>query len=625
MARPAFLVIRRLWARNGASAPQKASRARPSLPRFSDDRGASALFGLIVASGVFTVGFVQVVDVSNHEALRAPSVQERIDLLTDAQRLSLDLLGAPGTGWYADNCDETHPSSVGLTPESVTKIGLAREKCPGADRAAALQLDYAKLKDLQQAGLGVDPTNAHLDYGEAQATLGEWDHDFHVRTRVTLPDVEARLSLGNLDANLLPLYVGDYRTEPPPYACGARPVELGVEVWFEVTNDGPTDAAFLVNFTVPVGDGHVWSSQATPPLASGETHRATALLPPLQSAAAVTIRLEDPWGVGLLLCLVDLGAFCVPDYVHFSTTVEGFILDGVSDILVELGPSITYSPPLGWFPGPAVRPETTFIDRLVQQFDPNVMLPPFDHSTIPYQAEGDILPDVRSVLSQALPPLLLAPGGTATLDLYNVLVIGSDVDLFALLDPTTIASIEAWVRAGGLVIVLGGGDLALWASTFLGGVLLDAPDEAEVLDADDPLLTVPNRLMPERYDTGEKGWFFPAGEDGIEVVVASGDGAVVAATLPGAIGDGRVILSSWTPYDATGAGVTAFDPLSLTGDEDGLRILQNFLGVAYDDLNLDYGPSVPSGRPVATTSRLVTVWHPVLEDFVELTAYVYVY
>lgn len=269
-----------------------------------------------------------------------------------------------------------------------------------------------------------------------------------------------------------------------------------------------------------------------------------------------------------------------------------------------------------WVPQSSVRPEAAFIDAVIAQFEPNAFLPLYHHATLPYAVGGDVVPDAKDALDAFLPVAL--PAGT-----YNVLVVGSNVDQVALNSGPTKFAIESWVRAGGTLLVLGNNARAFeWLEPLFHVGLRAASGALVVAEPDHAVLHIPNELVPSAYVDGGNAWDIAAQDlPNFEVVLNRG-GATLAVSREGAYGDGRVILTSFRPFDADGRGpVGACDPAQLAAACEGLRLMQNFLTLSYQPLNFDYGPEPGRHEPASVTQRLATVWVPALHH-VELTVWV---
>jgi hypothetical protein len=462
---------------------------------FVRDHGAvSNLFGLVVGTGVFVVAFATVITVTQQDLYRAPLIERRLHVETEAVRLAAEIYGRPGTGWYASPCTGLLPVASSFQPDQVRRFGLASEPCPDAPPSSGLNLSHEKIRNIRSGNLGAIPLNGVVDYAEARSSLAVSDVEFRLTGRVVLPDALNVMSRGQLDPHLRPLYVGNY---------------------------------------------------------------------------------EKVSGVDA--------------------------------------------------PQTSVPAEAAYLDAVVAGFQANAYHPAYGAASVPYAAGGDVAPDVKAALDAFLPSVLLA-GGEPTLDVYNVMVVGSDVDQTALNSGATKAAIEDWVGAGGTLVVFGNqGQAFEWLQPFFHVGLRSASGPLEVLQPGHEILHVPNDLSLELYPDVPRAWDIAAQDLSAFDVVANRGGATLAASKEGVFGDGRVLLASYRPFDMTGQGPTgSCAPGALAPDCEGLRMMQNLLTMGYGAINFDYGPSPPTGVDTAVESRLATVWVPDLGQ-VEVAVWVLVF
>lgn len=301
---------------------------------------------------------------------------------------------------------------------------------------------------------------------------------------------------------------------------------------------------------------------------------------------------------------------------------------------VPLGSYSNPPTPDAYAPNNAVKPEITYLDVLVRDFDPYVFQPEYDSATVHYSAEGDVVPDLKKPLDDQLPKLLVDDRGTppdnddvGTLVRYNALIVGSNVAHNVMTSDHAKNSVKLWVEAGGQLVVLGSQEQdAKWLEPLFRAKVEKASGSMAVLDPNHAILNVPNKLSPTAYQDLDRAWTFNSQDaDKFTTIVAHG-GADIAVSKDGQLGRGRAILTTFRPYNMAGSGPTGpCDPARLGQDCEGLKLLQNFLTLGYDELNVDYGPPIPSDRSVGADTRLVSVFFPRLGESVEVRATVYVW
>lgn len=289
-----------------------------------------------------------------------------------------------------------------------------------------------------------------------------------------------------------------------------------------------------------------------------------------------------------------------------------------------------------WAPQTSTLTESEYVEVIVDQFTAAVFSADYDHELLPYAAGGDVYPDVKDELNDQLPVQLIDDKGTAspvddepTLEKYNVLVVGSNVDHEAMTSAQVKDTIRDWVYEGGTLIVLGSTQQHVqWLQPIFHASLQSASGGLTIPDQSHPVLDAPNRLDVVAFDTHSLGWEFATEDDASHFthVILSEDTSVLALSDHGAFGDGRVVLTAFQPFDLlSGSEGEACDVSALTPDCDGLLLLDNLLSQAYAGLYIDYGPMLPTDRPVGAATRLVSVWHTQLEQAVALRIQVYVF
>jgi hypothetical protein len=319
----------------------------------------------------------------------------------------------------------------------------------------------------------------------------------------------------------------------------------------------------------------------------------------------------------------------VGEHAAVLRTTAGWVLQ--TDVVnVRDAPFDTYNAGGGsasWDPGPMVPIEAAFIEALISSFGVGVPDPAFD-GIIPYFPEGDVYPDDNRLLANRLPAVLLDAQGYATLDHYNILIVGSDVDHRTMTSAAIKHTIRDWVLAGGTLVVFGSSEQAVqWLEPLFHVALNGAGGELTTPDQNHPLLNTPNKLDHQNYDDHDSAWRFKRAEDRqyFSHVVLKGSDSVLAVSDPGAFGAGRIILTSWQPWDLVPGGSPACDVGNLQPACPGLQLLLNFITLAYHGLYLDYGPAIPDNVAVGVQSRLAHVYHPQMKRMVELFVLVYAF
>ncbi len=282
-----------------------------------------------------------------------------------------------------------------------------------------------------------------------------------------------------------------------------------------------------------------------------------------------------------------------------------------------------------WVPDAAVAKEAAFLDAVIDQFDVGVSDLVYASADVPFLSAGDVLPDDNRLLAERFPLDLTDASGVGRLDLYNVVVVGSNVDHASLTSGNVKNPLAAWIQAGGTLIVFGSGEQAVqWLQPLFHVALKSASGGVALPDQNNPVLTTPNDLDVSAYDNHGTGWQFNSEDDRSHFthVVTQGDSDILATSNPGAFGQGRILLSSWQPHDltTTDAGPECA-PGTLTADCPALQLMDNFVHLAYAGLYLDYGPPVPAWNVQGSETRVATLYHPQMDRQVELRITVYVF
>lgn len=291
---------------------------------------------------------------------------------------------------------------------------------------------------------------------------------------------------------------------------------------------------------------------------------------------------------------------------------------------------------LEWGPQTSTLVESAYVATLAKRFTPAAFSDDYDHPLLPYQAGGDVYPDIKSELNDQLPDLLIDDRGTpgptddvARLDRYNVIFLGSNVDHDALSSKRSQDALAQWVAAGGNLIVFGSSEQSVkWMKPIFEASLVAASGGLSIPDISHPILDAPNRLDAAAYDAHGLAWEFPHEEDAghFTHVILAEDATILALSNHGAFGNGRVLLTAYQVYDLLpGSEGAACDVDDLSADCEALRFLHNILTQAYAGLFVDYGPMLPTDRPVGAATRIASVWHPQLELAIAVRVQVYVF
>lgn len=239
-------------------------------------------------------------------------------------------------------------------------------------------------------------------------------------------------------------------------------------------------------------------------------------------------------------------------------------------------------------------------------------------SSVVGERTGDVYPDTRDVLQAALAPQLRGPGGVASLDTYNVLIIGSQVDHQPMVHIKD--EISDWVAAGGYLIVFGSEDTnTQWMESIFHIGIHSSSHGVYFPDEQHPLLHVTEELDYHRFENAGDTWHFTAQAQNYFTTVAAADedNMVLGVSNAGSFGEGHMAVTSWFTHDLLrdGAG---------TADTEGLKFTNNLLMLGYRTLFLDYGPPIPQGHPVVPAVARAPIVHPQI-GLVTMTMIVYVF
>lgn len=254
---------------------------------------------------------------------------------------------------------------------------------------------------------------------------------------------------------------------------------------------------------------------------------------------------------------------------------------------------------------PTALNEIDYIEDLVEGFD-----------TDRYPA-GDVFVDTNQEVRDIVPYIDNNPPdcthATAT---YDMLIVGSNVAHNALVKISD--EVGRFVDCGGTLIALGssrGG--TEWLQDVYHIALRDgAGGGISSPDPTHPLLNVPETLSWNSYSDTDFVWdisqnpgLFSHAVDG-----ATADELMLGVSKQGAL-RGSVVLTGWTP----GALTSPQDPAEAK------RLLHNLMSQGYQMLFLDYGPEIPEGSPVGSSSRLAAVKYTALDEapYVEVKVVLY--
>jgi hypothetical protein len=316
----------------------------------------------------------------------------------------------------------------------------------------------------------------------------------------------------------------------------------------------------------------------------------------------------------------------------------GFLL-AEEKVTVVLDPVIQYVPigsTTDVAPQSSVTAEIAYVDAIIEHFQPFVFSAEYATAELPYVAGGDVMPDIKSVMNNDLPSMILDDKGTsspnddeATLSNYNVIVVGSNVDHQIMTSQHAKDAIRDWVYAGGTLVVFGSNDQAVqWLQPIFHSSIDSASGGLFTPDENHPVLKVPNDLDYTAFDSHGLAWDFTRDQDAEHFthVLLTGDADLLALSDHGEFGDGRVLLSAYQPFDIYPGGEDPeCDPGTLGPACQGLALFHNLITQSYAGLFVDYGPPIPLDRPVGVTTRIASVYHPELDTSVAMQVTVYVF
>ncbi|HLE96216.1 MAG TPA: hypothetical protein VI997_02505 [Candidatus Thermoplasmatota archaeon] len=251
--------------------------------------------------------------------------------------------------------------------------------------------------------------------------------------------------------------------------------------------------------------------------------------------------------------------------------------------------------------------ERQYIDELVEDFDPAL-----------YEDGGDVFADDHQEMDSVEDAIDNNPPACTDAPEYDMLVVGSNTAHNALVMIKN--EVADFVECGGVLITFGSSRSGTeWLQEVYHVALRDgAGGGIGQPDLTHPLLTVPEKLSWNQYLDSGYVWDIKDGEDIFSHALDGADASelILGVSEQGAL-DGTVVLTSWTPGALT-------DPQD---DVEAKKLLHNLLSQGYQMLFLDYGPTIPSGVPVGSSSRLAAVEYTEIAQgpFVELRVLFYVW
>jgi hypothetical protein len=207
--------------------------------------------------------------------------------------------------------------------------------------------------------------------------------------------------------------------------------------------------------------------------------------------------------------------------------------------------------------------------------------------------DGDVYPDVKGYIDANLAGRLAG---------YDLLVVGSGVDQNSLTANAVKSAIRDWVLAGGTLVVLGSDKSnTQWMQPLFDSGIKTANGAASAPDPSHPLLQEPHILDWPSYNDHGQGWDIKT--DGFSDVIVKDGEDVIAISDDGSLGSGRVILTTYLPREIA----------TTLGQQEAENFLENIvLFTDHSNLYLEYGPTQPTGIPVAVAVRQSWLYDPTL-------------
>jgi hypothetical protein len=361
--------------------------------------------------------------------------------------------------------------------------------------------------------------------------------------------------------------------------------------------------------------------------------------------------------------------------LYDGSTVTSGTQRSLQSLLVTSSPPAGYTPqsqdqpsgPITYTAKAGVGNEVAMIDSLVQGFCPTYQdsksATPVNYTVnwrtrcssfkpAPSGQYGDVFPDgarattcsggdgqgdsqgddcnnaVTQSLAAALGARLHDAKGHPTTNYTNTLVVGSNVDHAVLSASSAKWSISDWVTAGGVLVVFGSdAQRYTWLEPIYHAMIQSSSGGIASPDAGHPVLNTPDVLDWGSYSNRGQSWVLQAqpGPSGAQAlpftnVVLQGAQPILTLSNPGAIGGGKVILTTWRAYDVYNG---QRDPT--TTFTQGRMLMNNLLMQQYQDLFLDYGPPLPAHADVVPSLRTMQVWDPAFAQPVQVTFLVYTF
>ncbi|MEK6976451.1 MAG: hypothetical protein AABY18_08940 [Candidatus Thermoplasmatota archaeon] len=207
--------------------------------------------------------------------------------------------------------------------------------------------------------------------------------------------------------------------------------------------------------------------------------------------------------------------------------------------------------------------------------------------------DGDVVHDNKQFLDAVLPGKLSSGG-------YDLLVLGSGIDHSTLTANSVKTAINDFVRNGGTLMVFGSpGANFNWMQPIMDLSAASVSGPVSAPDPDNGLLSLPYDLDWASYPTNDLGWTIGNPSD-FENVLMQGGKPVIAISDEGAIGSGRVFLSSIQPRAVAQS----------LGTDEAAHFMFNMLLQGYEpprDPSLEFGPDPPVGLPASSAVRTAVV------------------
>jgi hypothetical protein len=210
--------------------------------------------------------------------------------------------------------------------------------------------------------------------------------------------------------------------------------------------------------------------------------------------------------------------------------------------------------------------------------------------------EGDVYPDVKDYLDSYLAGRLYK---------YDLLIVGSGVDQSSLTSSSVKYAIRNWVAAGGTLVVLGSDATNYqWLQPLFSAGVKTANGVAAAPDPSHPLLLEPHPLDWTHYADHGMGWDIKSqSAEGFSNVIVKGGASALVVSNDGALGNGRVILTTYLPREIA----------TTLGQAEAEHFLENMvLFMDHSKLYLEYGPDQPLGLPVSVAVRQSYLYDPTL-------------